>query len=476
MKTKFFKIICVFIIVVLSTVALVSCKTKQKTGGGLEVFYDLDLSVDVENSNAYLNEKVTIKNDYDTEINELKLYLYPNACSADTKEGVKTESVTIGNVKSNAQNLLYNIVDTIMTISLDEPLIKGREIQVVITATLNIPENKLRFGRCDGVINLAEFYPKIAYYNGSDFEVVPYVPIGDPVLSGTADYKVNIEVPIGMEVAHSGRVVLREEGNTLKITAELKDARDFAVTIGEFNVYESECNGIKVKHYTRNSEDSTSLIGRYLTEFEEGIGDFPYETITIVETPFEYGGMEYSSMAIVNEVAENKEEIIAHELLHQYFACAVGSNGYAESFLDESLVSFLTIYYMDIVKGGGVYQLELKKAQKYYETFLASARVVYGKAYNPIMAKPLDEYKSLYEYDALVYKQGVIAYNGIFELMGERKFNKAVKDYYQNNKGKVASAQDLYASFEKVGGKGMQSVFKAYLSGKTEYGANIIAV
>ena len=92
------------------------------------------------------------------------------------------------------------------------------------------------------------------------------------------------------------------------------------------------------------------------------------------------------------------------------------------------------------------------------------------------MAKNLDEYKSLYEYDALVYKYGVMTYSGLLDILGERKFNKAIKDYYDNNKGDIATTSDLIDSFEKVGGRGVRGVIEAYLYGKTTFGVRLVGV
>ena len=479
MKNKVVKIVVAVIVVALSTICLFGCKQESEARGELKVAYDVNLAVDVEQSKVYLKQKIFIENHYDSEITSLKAYLYPNAYSVpanDAKGREKQDLVTIGNVNCNGKNVSYSLEGILMTVNLNQSLTKGGQLELNVGATMSVPNNKLRYGQDEGIMNLAECYLKLAYYDGSDFVTVDYIELGDPFLSGLADYKVKVEVPKGWDVAHSGEEVCREEGETLKIQAELKGARDFAIAVGDFNVYQAEVDGIKIKHYTRSDEDYTSLIGRYLTEFISKIGDFPYKTLTVAELPFEYGGMEYCSYVVVNEKAQNKEEIIVHEMLHQYFACAVGSNGFTESYLDESLVSFLTIYYMDIVKGGGYYHDEVKRAEKYYDTFLTASRAVYGEKYNPIMAKNLDEYKSLYEYDALVYKYGVMAYSGLLDILGERKFNKAIKDYYDNNKGDIATTSNLIDSFEKVGGSGVRGVIEAYLYGKTTFGVRLVGV
>ena len=90
------------------------------------------------------------------------------------------------------------------------------------------------------------------------------------------------------------------------------------------------------------------LIREVVEFFSKIFGEYPYKTLTVVKTPFVYGGMEYPNLVFVSDSVNSKEElykVVVHEIAHQWWYGIVGNNEYTYPWLDEALTEFSTILF-----------------------------------------------------------------------------------------------------------------------------------
>ena len=78
-----------------------------------------------------------------------------------------------------------------------------------------------------------------------------------------------------------------------------------------------------------------------------------------------------------------------------------------------------------------------------------------------------NEYQNDYEYSYMVYVKGVIMFDSLKSMVGEKKLVAGFKRYYENNKFKVASKDDFYKAFSEACHKDLNNFFEGFLNGTT---------
>ena len=178
--------------------------------------------------------------------------------------------------------------------------------------------------------------------------------------------------------------------------------------------------------------------------------------------------MEYSGFVVISDKVKNKELVIAHEIIHQWFGLKVGSNSYDECWVDESLTNYLSYYYMDIYNKGGLKE-NIEKEKERYRKYVEYAKYEYGLGYGLDIRRKLCEFKDESEYANLVYSYGALMYDGVRAVVGDAKFKKAVREYYERYAGSIASGSDLIASFNKSSGRKVGGVFRSYMENRVSF-------
>ena len=76
--------------------------------------------------------------------------------------------------------------------------------------------------------------------------------------------------------------------------------------------------------------------------FSDMIGPYPYPTLSVVQTDFFIGGMEYPNIVLIDQSMYDESEagmleyVIVHEVGHQWFYGVVGNDQVMEPWLDEN--------------------------------------------------------------------------------------------------------------------------------------------
>ena len=98
---------------------------------------------------------------------------------------------------------------------------------------------------------------------------------------------------------------------------------------------------------------------RAIPIFSEWFGDFPYNEYTIVESYFGWNGNECGGLVMIDERVFDMphaatgyvEYLITHETCHQWWYNLVGTNGYAETFMDEGAATYFSHKLIDQTRG-----------------------------------------------------------------------------------------------------------------------------
>lgn len=137
------------------------------------------------------------------------------------------------------------------------------------------------------------------------------------------------------------------------------------------------------------------------------------------------------------------EVTIAHEVAHQWWAIAVGSDSQRAPWLDESLTNYSSMLYFEDrygkEKAAKMIDLNLKAA---YST----GRML-GLPDAPVNGRT-SAYSNNMQYGAIVYGKGALFYDALRKLTGDQAFFAALRDYYGRFDNKLATAQSLLGAFK----------------------------
>ena len=199
--------------------------------------------------------------------------------------------------------------------------------------------------------------------------------------------------------------------------------------------------------------------------FSELYGEYPYDTLSVVMTPFIEGGMEYPSLVMISDSlgADMTKEAIIHETAHQWWYAAVGSDQINEPWLDEGLTEYsTTLFYEKNPEYGVDIADRIADAMQSYVLF----EDVYSDTPNiGVMDRPLGEYSTSTEYAFHAYVKGELMFDSLRHILGDDAFFGALREYYKNYSGSNADAACLIAEFEESSGMNLESFFKSWLSG-----------
>ena len=134
------------------------------------------------------------------------------------------------------------------------------------------------------------------------------------------------------------------------------------------------------------------------------------------------------------------------------------------AFLDESLTEYSTaLFYEKHEEYGLSYQKIIAGATENYKFFVKIFSSIYDDL-DESMNRSLDEYATEPEYVHCVYTKGVLMFDAIRQVMGDRQFFNTLKTYYKTYKFKNASTDKMIGLFCENGE--VESILDNFLNGK----------
>ncbi len=459
-----------------------------------EHIYNLDVKLNDSEKCLNVVENLTFNNFSNKDLTEIKLNVYPNAYRKGAKFKVVPEyqtdaypngesygGIEILSVGEQIDEANYEICgddSNILKIKLVEPLKSKNKILITITYNVTLANIRHRLGYADDVFTLANFYLSPCFLNADGtFYENHYYDYGDPFVENLAEFNVNFTCPRGFNVFSSGKETSVTENidNTKTINLYSDFTRSFALVASKNlkSVSGSAENTNLTYAYLKDSEPRTSLgvFSNAYKQFSSTFGNLENSQMVVVEAPYSFGGMEFSNLVLVTSTAlKDREEfnsIIVHELAHQWWYNAVGNNQVETPVLDEGLTEFSTMYYSFKTQGLTALRELATKNLSSHLLFLEVEKNMYDKVDETIL-RNLDGFKTGGEYSQIVYTRGSLMFYNLFELLGEKKFDKALKTYFKNNRYKTATMQNLIDAFNSVSKINLTAFFNNWLNGNVE--------
>ncbi|MHB9055954.1 MAG: M1 family metallopeptidase [Paludibacteraceae bacterium] len=404
----------------------------------------------------------------------------------------------------------------ICKIILNKPLYPGESILITTPFHVKIPKGVTsRLGHIDQTYQITQWFPKPAVYDRQGWHPISYLDQGE-FYSELGRFDVSITLPQNYVVGATGilqdstelkmldalaadtiwrsirmlgkrkHIIPAITKKTLHYTGE--NMHDFAwFADRQFNVMKGRIilpeTGKKVTVWvmftarqSRLWRKSLIYANQAILDFSKMIGDYPYTSYTLVQSPLSAGlGMEYPGLAVIGPTknAWTLDNVIVHEIGHSWFYGALGFNERRYPFLDEGLTSSYENREMAYkYPEKKLWEVLLKKEKQ--AKFLHADKMPLEELQELewlIPARnnteqPLDMTSTDYNrtnYGQMVYNKTAMGFSYLRAYLGDTVFDAVMHDFYRKWKFRHPQPDDLRFVFENQTSKNLSWFFDDFI-------------
>lgn len=482
------KLVCFLLaigMVALCCVALCACKVdKMSAATKRGDTYTIAAAYDCEAQVVSAVQTVQMTNRSENSFERVKFHIYANQYRQDAASSVVPNAyrnraypngdswgdITFDSVRVNGTPVAYTVEGAdcdILSVPVEGGLFPDRSATVEMTYRVQLANTHHRLGHNANTVNLGNWYPVLCHIDNGAYTASPYHNIGDPFVTDVANYNVSLTVPEDFVVAATG--VLADavaQNGCVTYTYTANAVRDFAAVLStKFTKLTRTVGSTQVNYFYYADPDPDASLATACGMMEylnKNVGAYPYAQYNVVETEFCYGGMEYPNLVMVTSGSSSYQEAIAHETAHQWFYGVVGNDQISSAWMDEGLSEYLTYLYMDST-GAQPLATSMRACTKTYVTYVDVLARYYENVDRSM--RSIDCYKNDNEYVVFTYVKGSLLFNTVYETVGEAKFWKALKTYYDQAQFELAPSAQLVECFAQVCGQEAGGIFEAFVGG-----------
>ncbi|WP_437674656.1 M1 family aminopeptidase [Sorangium sp. So ce131] len=245
----------------------------------------------------------------------------------------------------------------------------------------------------------------------------------------------------------------------------------FTLVAGEFARIEDAAGDVPLAYLVPKGreEDGRRTFARtpdMIRHFAEKLGvPYPYRRYTqAVVSDFIFGGMENTTATTMYEhillderaaLDISSDDLIAHELAHQWFGDLVTCRDWSHGWLNEGFATFMEHVYREHHRGADEYDHGLKVD---LDAYLGEAR---GRYRRPIVCQDYDA--PLDVFDRHLYEKGGLVLHLLRRELGDELFWRGVNTYLTRHARGVAETRDLARALEDVSGRSLERFFEQWV-------------
>ncbi len=248
-----------------------------------------------------------------------------------------------------------------------------------------------------------------------------------------------------------------------KETVELP-TKIMIIGVADFAIdHPGDFNGVPIYSYVfpENKDAGFKSYGfakEIMDFYTEKIGQYPYKKLANVQSATKFGGMENANAIFYEENSVNSkgvEELMAHEIAHQWFGDGVTEKNFNHLWLSEGFATFMTNAYLENKYGTDTLKKRLADDREAVFKFEKKA----GTAVVDTSFK--GDYMQLLNADT--YKKGGWVLQMLRQKIGEGAFWAGIRSYYKKYNGSNANTADFRAVMEEISGQNLEQFFKQWL-------------
>ena len=475
---------------------------------------DFSINVSLNDTAHVLNgyEKIKYYNNSPDTLRFIWIHLWPNAYKNDRTAFAEQELINGStnfyfskekdrgyinqlNFKVDGINALtedHPLHQDIVKLNLPKPLLPNTNTLIETPFRVKLPFTFSRSGHIEQNYQITQWYPKPAVYDKDGWHPMPYLDQGE-FYAEFGNYDVKITIPENYVVAATGdlqdeseKIFLKSKerytnfkkptkiisSTTTKTIQYIQNnVHDFAWFADKYFVVKSdtalieENKIVQVFSYILPEnlslwENSITYAKRSLQSKSKWIGNYPYNTVSLVDTrtPYE-GGMEYPTITAIKGGLESDMEIlINHEIGHNWFYGILATNERDNPWMDEGMNTYYDKrYYKTYLEKPKVKEtfFTRRMPEDFEELFLKTTIAL--KIDQPINTNA--EKFTEENYNLIAYEKAAQWLVLLEKEVGINNFEKLMRQYYETWKFKHPTKEDFKLLAENISGKDLNILF-----------------
>ena len=364
-------------------------------------------------------------------------------------------------LKVNGRPQTFNVLETILEVKLDKPIVPGSKVVFDMDFQAQVPLQVRRSGRDNPTskvrYSMSQWYPKICEYDYEGWHPTPYVAREFYGVWGDFDVSISIDSKyilaatgylqnpnqIGYGYENAGAKVNRPAGNKLTWRFIAPNVHDFMWAADPDFIHKSKKIRdsltlhllYKVTNATAQEWEKVLVDAeRALPFIEKTFGGYPYKQFSFVHGGD--GGMEYPMATLLVGPGA-----WLHEWLHNWYYGMLGTNESLYPWMDEGFTSYAEDRVSALLENNTGFAYDGS-----YKGYYALAKS--GKE------EPLTTHADHYNYNAAysnaAYSKGDVFLEQLGYIVGAPVRDKILLEYYKQWRFKHPNAADFIRVAEKV--------------------------
>ena len=439
------------IVLFLSVVLTVSADDGYKRNHSIDILnYSFSISVNDTNNIIYGHTEITLQ--FTAAINTLAFDL--------KNKGANGRGMEVLNVSFDKGSIVWTHLENKINITLSDT-VKSGTVGIITIDYSGVPADGL-------IISDNKFGKRTFFADNWPDRARNWLPcIDHPYDKATVDFVVTS--PDHYQVVGSGHLI--EEScmpHHTKLTHWKEDVplatKVMAIGIANFACrLEGDIGGIPVWSwvFSENRVDGFndySVGVKPLNFYTQLLGPYAYEKLANVQSKTIFGGLENASCIFYSENSvsgKNKaENLMAHEIAHQWFGNSVTENDWHHIWLSEGFATYMTAVYQEKTYGRKELDKTMKSARDSVVRF-------YLRRPKPVVDTTVTNLMRLLNHNS--YQKGAWVLHMLRRELGDDMFWKGMSSYYEKYRNKNVLTMDFQREMELVSNRDLTLFFKQWL-------------
>lgn len=383
----------------------------------------------------------------------------------DAAGGREGRGMIVTHVESGGQSLAFQHLNDQLVIDLGRIVPAGERV-VVTTHYYGEPAGGLRIGP-------NKYGERTFFSDNWSSRVRNWLPVVDHP-SDKATTEMVVIAPAHYQVASNGTVVeVTDLGDGTRLTHYVNPVPTapwlYFLGVAEFAVqHVGTFEGIPIETwvYGRDRDDGfhdfVEPSKQVLAFYSDLIGPYVYDRLANVVSPATSGGMEaastpaYSERSVSGERTRRWQDVIVHEIAHQWFGNAVTEYHWNDVWLSEGFATYYTLLFRQHRYG--------------YDDFLEGLRASRNTVIRFYDETDYD-FQIVRDYIAdlndvsgpMMYQKGAWVLHMLREQLGHEAYDLGIRSYYAEFMNRNVTTGDLRRHLEEASGRDLQEFFRQWL-------------